>query len=163
MSVTVTTRIVDTTGTLTAEIITPRVGDPYLLVVVDGEKVVVSIREHLRLLHEQTVTDEAARLLQRHAGCQPVSDWTADENGRMTATVAEMTGRCATCVHGCGHSATTTNCGHYRCPGRTTDTAHANSCDGAAIALGAKRPSLRSIAGRNFNRLKANPNTRRQN
>ncbi|MEU4220360.1 hypothetical protein [Actinoplanes sp. NPDC026623] len=126
--------------TVTAEIDVPRYGDPFLRVTVDGEAVTVRINPHLLRLHGQSVTDEAERLLQRHAGYRTTTGWATDERGRMTATVAEISGRCVTCVHGCGCSIDAIGCGHYQCLAASAEIAH--TCDGAALAVNAKRPAL---------------------
>jgi len=124
----------------TAEIEVPGYGDCFLRVTVDGEAVTIRINPHWLRLHEQSVTDEAERLLQRHAGYRTTTGWATDERGRMTATVAEISGRCSTCVHGCGCAIDGPGCGHYQCPAASPEIAH--TCDGAALAVNAKRPAL---------------------
>lgn len=126
--------------TVTAEIEVPRYGDAYLRVTVDGEALTIRINQHLLRLHEQSVTAEAERLLQRHAGYRPTAGWATDEHGHMTASVAEISGRCITCIHGCGCSIDGPGCGHYQCPSANDEIAH--TCDGAALAISAKRPAL---------------------
>jgi hypothetical protein len=126
--------------TVSAEIEVTHTGDAYLRVAIDGDVVAFRINPHFLRLRNQTVTGEAERLLQRHAGYAPASHWTTDTDGRLTTTVAEMTGRCTACVHGCGCSLGSTGCGHYGCPAATPEIAH--TCDGAALALSAKRPPL---------------------
>lgn len=122
---------------VTADIEVTPTGDAYLRVAVDGDTVAFRINPNSLRLRKITVTDEATRLLQRHAGYAPATDWATDERGHLTASVAEITGRCTTCVHGCGHTIGDTGCGHYQCP--AAPAGHANTCDGAALALTAKR------------------------
>jgi len=128
---------------VTAAIEVTRLGTAYLRVTVDGEPIAFEISPHTLRLRKMTVTAEAARLLQRHAGYQPSSEWTPDDHGHLTATVAQMTGRCITCVHGCGCEIGSTGCGHYQCP--AASAAVANTCDGAALALDAKRTYPRTL------------------
>jgi len=136
MSDTSTTR--DDQPRITANIEVTAHGTPYLSVNIDGEKVTFEINPHFLKLRGQSTTDEAARLLKKHAGYEPVTGWNTDETGRLTATVAELTGRCTTCVHGCDCGIDGPGCDHYKCPAATAETA--NTCDGAALALTAKRP-----------------------
>lgn len=142
MSITVTTAdkpAANPTRTVTANIEVTRDGTAYLRVRVDGDLIAFKIDPNtLQLrLHEKTVPAEAKRLLQRHAGYEPTTKWTTGADGHMSATVAEMTGRCATCVHGCGCELGSTGCGHYQCPAASADIVH--TCDGAALALNARR------------------------
>jgi hypothetical protein len=131
---------------VTADIEITPVGTAYLRVVVDGELVAFEINPHSLKLRDISVTGEAARLLQRHAGYRPATDWATDEHGHLTAGVAEMTGRCTVCVHGCGCTVGDTGCGHYRCPAASAEIVH--TCDGAALAVAAKRTYPRRRGGR---------------
>lgn len=123
--------------TVTADIEVTRTGTAFLRVAVDGEQVTFRLDPNSMRLRRVDVTVEATRLLQKHAGYAPASDWMVDDHGHLTATVAEITGRCTTCVHGCGHTIGDTGCGHYGCP--AAPAGHANTCDGAALPLTAKR------------------------
>jgi hypothetical protein len=153
MSITASAPATSTTGadpTVTAEIEVIGNGAAHLLVTVDGERVRIEINRHLTRLYQQTDTEEATRLLRRHAGYEPTSAWTIGEHGHLTATVAEISGRCVTCVHGCGCEIGSTGCAHYQCLAATAEVA--NTCDGAALALDAKRPSYRRRPRRHASR-----------
>lgn len=150
MSITTSTPAPGTDLHVTAEIEVTGVGTAYLRVTVDGERIAFEINPHLMRLYRQTVIQEADRLLRRHAGYEPASAWISDEHGHLTATVAEISGRCVTCVHGCGCEIGGIGCGHYQCPAASAEVA--NTCDGAALALGAKRPSYRRRPRRSASR-----------
>lgn len=124
--------------TVTAEITTDTLGTAYLHVVVDGDLHSFKLDRHLLRLREQSVQDEATRLLQRHAGYKPASAWTEAVPGRLTAPLAEIAGRCLTCVHGCGHGVGDKGCAHWQCLAATPEIA--NTCQGAVLALTAKWP-----------------------
>lgn len=124
---------------VTAAIHTSAFGAARLSVTVDGERFAFELNPHMLRLYKQSVTDEATRLLQRHAGYKPAGGWITNEQGHLTATVEEITGRCTTCVHGCGHGADDTACGHYQCLA-AAGTTTANTCPGTEIAIAAKRP-----------------------
>jgi hypothetical protein len=125
------------TAPATADIEVNPTGEAYLRVVVDGELTAFRINLGALTLRRTTVTEEAARLLQRHAGYKPATEWATGDNGHLTATVAEMTGRCTTCVHGCGHGIGDTGCGHYQCPAASAEISH--TCDGVTLAVTARR------------------------
>ncbi len=122
---------------VTADIEVTQLGTAYLRVSVDGDQLAFEINPHTLKLRMISVTDEAERLLQRHAGYRPATAWATDEHGHLTASVAEITGRCTTCVHGCGCGIDGPGCGHYGCPAASAELA--NTCDGAALAVAAKR------------------------
>lgn len=123
--------------TVTADIEVTSLGSAYLRVDIDGEPVTFEINPHTLKLRQISVTDEAERLLKRHAGYRAADAWTTDERGHLTASLGEITGRCTICVHGCGCEIGGTGCGHYMCPAASAQDA--NTCDGAALALAAYR------------------------
>jgi hypothetical protein len=122
---------------VTAAIEVTATGAAYLRVTIDGDQVAFEMSPHSLRLRRITETAEAERLLRKHAGYQPTSGWATDGSGHLTATVGEITGRCTTCVHGCGCQRGDTGCGHYQCPAAAAEVA--NTCDGAALPLSAKR------------------------
>lgn len=146
--------------TVTAEITTDMLGTAHLRVEVDGEKHSFTLNRHWLRLRQRTVQDEAARLLQRHAGYKPASAWTEATPGRLTASVAEIAGRCLACVHGCGHQVGDKGCSHWQCLAATPE--NANTCTGAALALTAKWPGS-SQPERATTRRPAAPRTTKRN
>ncbi|MFI7608472.1 hypothetical protein ACIBTV_25430 [Micromonospora sp. NPDC049366] len=148
------TRLTATTGsdapfTVTATIETG-LRETHLIVVVDGEPHCFRINRHWLRLEDRTVTDEATRLLQRHAAYQPATEWSPTGSGTLTATVAEISGRCRTCAHNCDCMPGSNGCGHFGCPFAAEDVA--NTCDGADIHLQARRPRRKRIAHRHVTR-----------
>lgn len=154
------TSATDEPFTVTAEIATDMLGTAYLRVVVDGVNHCFTINPHFVRLRDLSVQGVAARLLQKHAGYTTTGAWTEGENGRLTAPVAEIAGRCRTCVHGCGHGVGDTGCGHWQCLAATPEIA--NTCDGAALALSAKR-TYRDESKRAVTRRPAAPKTAKRN
>lgn len=130
------TSATDQPFTVTAEITTDTLGTAYLHVAVDGDKHAFKLDPHLLRLRQRSVTDEAERLLQRHAGYRPASAWT-EVDGRLAAPVAEIAGRCLTCIHGCGHGVGDTGCAHWQCLA-AKGTPLGSTCDGATLAVTAK-------------------------
>ncbi|MGK5677642.1 hypothetical protein [Actinoplanes sp. URMC 104] len=138
---TIATAAPATTTDTTAVVEIDATGTALLRVVVDGELVAFEFDVKRLVLRNTNPADEATRLLKRHAGYTVGSAWNTDERGRMTATVAEISGRCPTCAHGCGCAVDEPGCGHYMCLAAPAELR--NTCQGAVIALDAKRPPLR--------------------
>lgn len=140
------TTTLKTVGTATIE--TGTAGAQYLLVAIDGELRCIQINTHWLALYQGSVTvrDEATRLLAREAGYTPVGEWREVKPGVQAVEVAAVTGRCLTCVHGCGCAVDGRGCGHFGC--WATTEAVANTCPGAAVAVAARRPSRRKARTR---------------
>ncbi|MBQ1048459.1 hypothetical protein KBX50_08270 [Micromonospora sp. C51] len=139
------------TNTTTAAPIAPRttVGtatiaalhtDPYVAVNLGGVEYRLNI--DLARVFERTsrpiveaVVVEAQRLMRRHVGYAPAPGSRAqfdNRRGTLTFAVAEIPGRCDTCLHGCACQPLSDGCAHYRCRAFPAPDL-VNSCPGVAV------------------------------
>ncbi|SDT74244.1 hypothetical protein [Actinoplanes derwentensis] len=80
------------------------------------------------------VATEAVRLLRRKTGYAPTGSWarTSTDRNAFTVPIAEMPGRCETCVSRCECRAGSDGCEHLGCRGQRTPD-RANTCPGVAV------------------------------
>jgi hypothetical protein len=139
----------------TATLTSPH-NDPHLHVTIGSATLRLSL-DLSRLLARQrrggslvsAAITEAVLLLRRRTGCAPAGRWarTSEDRNAFTVAIAELPGRCETCVHGCECRVGRDGCGHLDCRGvRTRELA--DSCPGVGLLT----VSLRQMHLRNRGR-----------
>ncbi|MGK5677646.1 hypothetical protein [Actinoplanes sp. URMC 104] len=112
---------------------------------IDLHGVIARNRTHRPLV--EAVAVEGAKQMRRSLGYAPAGAWRRDrKTGGFTVPVAEIPGRCETCVSGCACTKGSDGCEHLGCWGRGAYVKR-NSCPGAALMTAPAR-QLRAKADR---------------